>query len=85
MDAVASVTHAFDVSLEILLHFISAVPREFTDSGGMLIISGMLYLIHFITASYFCKSLFFNTFFPPLISLISRFFESKSSRMAFGL
>ncbi|XP_057476407.1 uncharacterized protein LOC130764285 [Actinidia eriantha] len=36
MDAVASVTHAFDVSLEILLHFISAVPREFTDSGGSL-------------------------------------------------
>ncbi|KAI7987820.1 putative methyltransferase TARBP1 [Camellia lanceoleosa] len=27
---------AFDVSLEILLHFISAVPQEFTDCGGSL-------------------------------------------------
>ncbi|KAI8530133.1 hypothetical protein RHMOL_Rhmol11G0032100 [Rhododendron molle] len=36
LDAAASVVHTFDVSLEILLHFISAVPREFTDFGGSL-------------------------------------------------
>ncbi|KAL6985886.1 tRNA (guanosine(18)-2'-O)-methyltransferase [Sarracenia purpurea var. burkii] len=36
LDAAASVMHAFDVSLETLLHFISAVPREFTDCGGSL-------------------------------------------------
>ncbi|KAH7851816.1 hypothetical protein Vadar_016832 [Vaccinium darrowii] len=36
LNAAASVVHAFDVSLEILLHFISAVPREFTDFGGSL-------------------------------------------------
>ncbi|KAG5523748.1 hypothetical protein RHGRI_030659 [Rhododendron griersonianum] len=36
LDAAASVVHIFDVSLEILLHFISAVPREFTDFGGSL-------------------------------------------------
>ncbi|XP_052209740.1 uncharacterized protein LOC127813058 isoform X2 [Diospyros lotus] len=36
LDAAAAVIHASDVSLEILLHFISAVPREFTDYGGSL-------------------------------------------------
>ncbi|CAL5436699.1 unnamed protein product [Camellia sinensis] len=36
MDTAASVMRAFDVSLEILLHFISAVPQEFTDCGGSL-------------------------------------------------
>ncbi|XAR70547.1 tRNA (guanosine(18)-2'-O)-methyltransferase [Bertholletia excelsa] len=36
LDAVASAMHASDVSLEVLLQFISAVPREFTDCGGPL-------------------------------------------------
>lgn len=54
LDAAASVVHIFDVSLEILLHFISAVPREFTDFGGTLITSGIIYEVYFS----FCNSLF---------------------------
>ncbi|KAL5815078.1 hypothetical protein ACOSQ3_025873 [Xanthoceras sorbifolium] len=36
LEAAASLVCASDVPLEILLHFISAVPREFTDYGGSL-------------------------------------------------
>ncbi|KAK0586912.1 hypothetical protein LWI29_014296 [Acer saccharum] len=35
LEAAASLVCASDVPLEKLLHFISAVPREFTDYGGM--------------------------------------------------
>ncbi|PON64646.1 Armadillo-type fold containing protein [Parasponia andersonii] len=34
LEAGASVVCTFDVPLEILLHFISTLPREFTDYGG---------------------------------------------------
>ncbi|XP_058009472.1 uncharacterized protein LOC131168902 [Hevea brasiliensis] len=36
LEAVVSVVSTFDVPLEILLHFVSTVPREFTDHGGSL-------------------------------------------------
>uniref|UniRef100_A0A803PMX3 tRNA (guanosine(18)-2'-O)-methyltransferase TARBP1 n=1 Tax=Cannabis sativa TaxID=3483 RepID=A0A803PMX3_CANSA len=36
LEAGASVVCTFDVPLEILLHFISTVPRDFTDYGGSL-------------------------------------------------
>lgn len=34
LEAAASVVCSFEVPLEMLLHFISSLPREFTDSGG---------------------------------------------------
>ena len=34
--AAASMVCTFNVPLEVLLHFISALPREFTDNGGKL-------------------------------------------------
>ncbi|MCH81797.1 hypothetical protein A2U01_0002589 [Trifolium medium] len=34
LEAAASVVCAFDIPLETLLLFISALPREFTDCGG---------------------------------------------------
>ncbi|PPR83318.1 hypothetical protein GOBAR_AA37391 [Gossypium barbadense] len=36
VEAAASMVPASDVSLEILLHFISTLPREVTDYGGLL-------------------------------------------------
>ncbi|KAK9275857.1 hypothetical protein L1049_023130 [Liquidambar formosana] len=36
LEAAALVVCTFDVPLEILLHFVSALPREFTDYGGLL-------------------------------------------------
>ncbi|KAA8525977.1 hypothetical protein F0562_007922 [Nyssa sinensis] len=36
LDASVSAISTFDVPLEILLHFISTLPREFTDYGGLL-------------------------------------------------
>ncbi|XP_047325070.1 uncharacterized protein LOC124928866 [Impatiens glandulifera] len=36
LDAISSTIHAFDVPFEVLLLFISAVPREFSDYGGPL-------------------------------------------------
>ena len=39
LEAAASVLLVHKVSLEKLLHFIAAIPREFTDFGGMLIIA----------------------------------------------
>ncbi|KAG9452528.1 hypothetical protein H6P81_005432 [Aristolochia fimbriata] len=36
VEAAASVTCAFKVQPDVLLHFISALPREFTDYGGPL-------------------------------------------------
>lgn len=33
--AAASVMSGSDVPLEILLHFIASLPREYTDYGGM--------------------------------------------------
>ncbi|KAK9203377.1 hypothetical protein WN943_013631 [Citrus x changshan-huyou] len=36
LEAAASLMCTFEVPLEILLHFISALPREFTDYGGSL-------------------------------------------------
>ncbi|XP_062146057.1 uncharacterized protein LOC133854045 isoform X2 [Alnus glutinosa] len=36
LEAAASMVCTFEVPLEILLHFISALPREFTDYGGSL-------------------------------------------------
>ncbi|XP_043812569.1 uncharacterized protein LOC110629722 isoform X3 [Manihot esculenta] len=36
LEAAASVVNTFDMPLEILLHFVSTVPREFTDYGGSL-------------------------------------------------
>lgn len=35
LEAATSLVCTFHVPLEILLHFISALPREFTDYGGM--------------------------------------------------
>lgn len=34
LEAAVSVVCTFDIPLEILLLFISALPREFTDYGG---------------------------------------------------
>ena len=34
LDTGASVVCTFDVPREVLLHFISILPREFTDYGG---------------------------------------------------
>jgi tRNA guanosine-2'-O-methyltransferase len=34
IEAAASVVCTFEVPLQILLHFISTLPREFTDYGG---------------------------------------------------
>lgn len=34
LEAAASVVCTFEVPLQILLHFISTLPREFTDYGG---------------------------------------------------
>lgn len=34
LEAAASVVCTFDIPLETLLLFISALPREFTDYGG---------------------------------------------------
>ncbi|KDP39960.1 hypothetical protein JCGZ_03491 [Jatropha curcas] len=36
LEAVASVVSTFNVPLEVLLHFVSTLPREFTDYGGSL-------------------------------------------------
>lgn len=36
LDAATSVMAAVDIPLEILLHFVSSLPREFTDFGGPL-------------------------------------------------
>lgn len=36
----ASVACTFDVPLEILFHFISSFPREFTDCGGKFDVYG---------------------------------------------
>ncbi|KAL4602312.1 hypothetical protein ACB092_10G044100 [Castanea dentata] len=36
LEAAASVVCTFEVPLQILLHFISTLPREFTDYGGFL-------------------------------------------------
>ncbi|XP_058084724.1 uncharacterized protein LOC131232481 isoform X2 [Magnolia sinica] len=36
LEAASSVMFTYDVPLDLLLHFISSVPREFTDYGGML-------------------------------------------------
>lgn len=36
LEAAASMVCTFNVPLEVLLHFISALPREFTDCGGSL-------------------------------------------------
>ncbi|KAJ0104679.1 hypothetical protein Patl1_18356 [Pistacia atlantica] len=36
LEAATSLVCSFDVPLDILLHFISALPREFTDYGGSL-------------------------------------------------
>lgn len=34
LEAAVSVVCTFDISLEIVMLFISALPREFTDYGG---------------------------------------------------
>ena len=37
MDATSSVLCVEDVPLKMLLHFVSTLPREFTDFGGEMI------------------------------------------------
>lgn len=56
LEAAVSVVSPDELSLETILHFIAALPREFTDSGGT-----ELLLICFSMSCRF-------SFFPPFSS-----------------
>lgn len=57
LETAASVVCTYNVPLEILLHFISSFPREFTDYGGkfdvFLAVSDVQLPRH---SSYFCTA-----------------------------
>lgn len=63
LEAAASVVNTFDMPLEILLHFVSTVPREFTDYGGKQI------AVAWIPSLWFAPQ---NTF--PLLSFFFFFY-----------
>ncbi|GMH22954.1 hypothetical protein Nepgr_024797 [Nepenthes gracilis] len=50
-EAAASVVCAREMPLEILMHFVSALPHEFTDVGVFLL-SGFVSLIHIVDLHY---------------------------------